>query len=248
MARFDIGGAASRPTDFEAAMRDRDIRKELEPQMGATRREQPAPRPMEVERAYTAAPAPMRQEAMTSQIDELPLPMQTVKWESRFDKAGNPIVYKLPAGDMGGNFEISGINDRYHPEAFKAISSLPPEQRAEAAAEYVRAYTAPLVSQLPKPMQAFTQDLAFNRGLGGATRYLQQGLNALGQNVSVDGRLGPKTIQAIQSVQPRALMQAASQAQIEDEYRRAELDPRRKKFIQGLESRVRNRFATLGQI
>lgn len=97
-------------------------------------------------------------------------------------------------------------------------------------------------------MQAFTQDLAFNRGLGGATRYLQQGLNALGQNVSVDGRLGPKTIQAIQSVQPRALMQAASQAQLEDEYRRAELDPRRKKFIQGLENRVRNRFATLGQI
>lgn len=112
MARFDIGRAASRPTGFEAAMRDRDIRKELEPKMGATRREQPAPKPAEVERAYTSAPAPIRQEVMTSQIDELPLPMQTVKWESRFDKLGNPIVYKLPAGDMGGNFEISGINDR----------------------------------------------------------------------------------------------------------------------------------------
>lgn len=247
MARFDIGPATSRPTGFEAAMRNRDIRKELEPQMGATRREQPAPRPMEVERDYTAAPAPIRQEAMTSQIDELPLPMQTVKWESRFDKAGNPIVYKLPAGDMGGNFEISGINDRYHPEAFKAISSLPPEQRAEAAAEYVRAYTAPLVSQLPKPMQAFTQDLAFNRGLGGATRYIQEGLKSLGQNVSVDGRFGPQTLQAIQNVQPRALMQAASLAQSNDEARRAEEDPRRLKFKAGLDARIRNRLAIFGQ-
>ena len=240
MARFDIGSAASRQTGLEARMRNDSIRREIEP-MGATRKEQPAPKPVEAVKAYTAAP----QENKTG-IDDLPLPLQTVNWEGRRDASGNLSVYKLPSGDMGGNFEIAGINDRYHPEAFKAISSLPAQEREEAAAEYIRSYTAPLVSQLPAQMRPFAQDLAFNRGLGGAARYIQQGLRELGQDIAVDGKLGPKTLAAIQSVQPRALMQATSNAQLQDEYQKAEVDPRRKKFIPGLENRIRNRFSMLG--
>ena len=177
----------------------------------------------------------------------LPLPLQTVEWESRKDKQGNLAVYKLPSGDMGGNYEVAGINDRYHPEAFKAISSLPPQERASAAAEYIQGYTAPLVERLPQALQPFTQDMAFNRGLGGATKYLQQGLNTLGMNVRVDGGMGPKTLEAINQVNPRALMQAASKAQLDDEYQMAEKNPDRKKFLNGLESRIRNRLSTFGQ-
>jgi hypothetical protein len=177
---------------------------------------------------------------------ELPLPLQTVEWEGRKDKQGNLSVYKLPSGDMGGNFEVAGINDRYHPEAFKAISSLPAQERAKAAAEYIQGYTAPLVERLPQALQPFTQDLAFNRGLGGATKYIQQGLNTLGQKVAVDGGFGPKTLAAINQVEPRALMRAASQAQLEDEYRKVSKNPERKKFIAGLESRIRNRLAIFG--
>lgn len=239
MARFDIGSAASRPTGLEGQLRTDMIRREFEPTMGASRKEQPAPMPQEAVKQYTAEP--------TKQQGDLPLPLQTVKWESRTDSSGNPVVYKLPSGDMGGSLEISGINDRYHPEAFRAIAQLPAEQRASAAAEYIRGYTAPLVSQLPQSMQAFAQDMSFNRGLGGATRYIQQGLNSLGQRVSVDGSLGPKTLQAINQVQPQALMKAASEAQLQDEYAKAEADPRRLKFIPGLEARIRNRLATFGQ-
>ena len=177
----------------------------------------------------------------------LPLPLQTVEWEGRKDKQGNLTVYKLPSGDQGGSYEVAGINDRYHPEAFQAISSLPAQDRAKAAAEYIQGYTAPLVERLPQALQPFTQDLAFNRGLGGATKYIQQGLNTLGQKVAVDGGMGPKTLAAINQVEPRALMRAASQAQLDDEYRMAERNPARKKFIQGLESRIRNRLATFGQ-
>jgi len=247
MARFDISGAVGRQTGLERRMTTDAIRREIQPQ--------PATR---VQKAFTAAPQPQptqvtgyeRPEPMKTQpsIDDLPLPMQTVNWEARKDKQGNPIVYQLPAGDMGGKFEIAGINDRYHPEAFKAISALPAEERAEAAAEYIRSYTAPLVSQLPKPMQAFAQDMAFNRGLGGAARYIQQGLRDLGQNVAVDGKLGPKTLAAINNVQPRALMQAASQAQLNDEYSMARKNPARKALLRRLENRIRNRFSTLGQI
>jgi hypothetical protein len=173
--------------------------------------------------------------------------MQTVDWEGRKDNQGNLAVYKLPSGDQGGSYEVAGINDRYHPEAFKRISALPPQERAKAAAEYIQGYTAPLVEKLPQAIQPFTQDLAFNRGLGGATKYIQQGLNALGQNVAVDGGMGPKTLQAINQVEPRSLMREASKAQLDDEYRRASENPERKKFIGGLENRIRNRLAIFGQ-
>ena len=172
--------------------------------------------------------------------------LKTIDFEARKDKQGNVQVYKLPAGDMGGNFEVAGINDKYHPDAFKRISSLPAQERAQAAAQYVKEYTSPFVSKLPQEVQPFAQDLAFNRGMGGATKYIQQGLNTLGQKVAVDGGLGPKTLAAINQVDPRALMRAASQAQLEDEYRMAQRNPARKKFIGGLESRIRNRLALFG--
>jgi hypothetical protein len=172
--------------------------------------------------------------------------LKTIDFEARKDKQGNVQVYKLPAGDMGGNFEVAGINDKYHPDAFKRISSLPAQERAQAAAQYVKEYTRPFVSKLPEAVQPFAQDLAFNRGMGGATKYIQQGLNTLGQKVAVDGGLGPKTLQAINQVDPKALMRAVSQAQLEDEYRMAQRNPARKKFISGLESRIRNRLAIFG--
>ena len=172
--------------------------------------------------------------------------LKTIDFEARKDKQGNVQVYKLPAGDMGGNFEVAGINDKYHPDAFKRISSLPAQERAQAAAQYVKEYTSPFVSKLPEAVQPFAQDLAFNRGMGGATKYIQQGLNTLGQKVAVDGGLGPKTLAAINQVEPKALMRAASQAQLEDEYRMAQRNPARKKFIGGLESRIRNRLALFG--
>ena len=243
MAKFDISGSASRQTGLSQQDRNNAIRMEFEPYSKPPQQPPEQAARIEPMSEYVKPPtAPAQQPS-----GALPLPLQTVEWEGRKDKQGNLSVYKLPTGDMGGNFEVAGINDRYHPEAFKAISSLPAQERAKAAAEYIQGYTAPLVERLPQALQPFTQDLAFNRGLGGATKYIQQGLNTLGQKVAVDGGMGPKTLTAINQVEPRALMRAASQAQLEDEYRMAERNPARKKFIQGLESRIRNRLSTFGQ-
>jgi hypothetical protein len=243
MAKFDISGSASRQTGLSQQDRNNAIRMEFEPYSKPPQQPPEQTARIEPMSEYVKPPtAPAQQPS-----GALPLPLQTVEWEGRKDKQGNLSVYKLPTGDMGGNFEVAGINDRYHPEAFKAISSLPAQERAKAAAEYIQGYTAPLVERLPQALQPFTQDLAFNRGLGGATKYIQQGLNTLGQKVSVDGGLGPKTLAAINQVEPRALMRAASDAQLQDEYRRAELDSNRKKFIPGLEARIRNRLSTFGQ-
>jgi len=243
MAKFDISGSASRQTGLNQQDRNNAIRMEFEPYTKPPQQPPEQTARIEPMSEYVKPPtAPAQQPS-----GELPLPLQTVEWEGRKDKQGNLSVYKLPTGDMGGNFEVAGINDRYHPEAFKAISSLPAQERAKAAAEYIQGYTAPLVEKLPQTLQPFTQDLAFNRGLGGATKYIQQGLNALGQKVAVDGGLGPKTLAAINQVEPRALMRAASDAQLQDEYNMAERNPARKKFIPGLEARIRNRLSTFGQ-
>jgi len=243
MAKFDISGSASRQTGLSQQDRNNAIRMEFEPYSKPPQQPPEQTARIEPMSEYVKPPtAPAQQPS-----GALPLPLQTVEWEGRKDKQGNLSVYKLPSGDMGGNYEVAGINDRYHPEAFKAISSLPAQERAKAAAEYIQGYTAPLVERLPQALQPFTQDLAFNRGLGGATKYIQQGLNTLGQRVAVDGGLGPKTLAAINQVEPRALMRAASDAQLQDEYRRAELDPNRRKFIPGLEARIRNRLSTFGQ-
>jgi len=237
MARFDISGSVSRQTGLESRMRDDSIRRELDQTVSAPQQQAPSIEPMSEYTRPVAAP---------QEQGQLPLPMQTVDWEARKDAQGYPMVYKLPSGDMGGKYEVAGINDRYHPKAFQVISALPAQERAKAAAEYIQGYTSPLVEKLPQALQPFTQDLAFNRGLGGATKYIQQGLNTLGQKVAVDGGLGPKTLAAINQVEPRALMRAASQAQLEDEYRKVSENPERKKLIAGLESRIRNRLATFG--
>ena len=243
MAKFDISGSASRQTGLSQQDRNNAIRMEFEPYSKPPQQPPEQTARIEPMNEYVKPPAAPAQQPSGA----LPLPLQTVEWEGRKDKQGNLSVYKLPTGDMGGNFEVAGINDRYHPEAFKAISSLPAQERAKAAAEYIQGYTAPLVERLPQALQPFTQDLAFNRGLGGATKYIQQGLNTLGQKVAVDGGFGPKTLAAINQVEPRALMRAASDAQLQDEYNMAQRNPARKKFIPGLEARIRNRLSTFGQ-
>jgi hypothetical protein len=172
--------------------------------------------------------------------------MKTVDFESRRDKNGNLAVYKLPSGDQGGSYEVAGINDKYHPDAFKTISSLPPQQREQAAAQYVVQYTSPFTQKLPDAVRPFAQDLAFNRGMGGATKYMQQALNNLGVPVKVDGAIGPQTISAMSKVDPKSLMLEASKAQWNDELRMATQNPDRKKFLNGLQNRINNRFALFG--
>ena len=166
----------------------------------------------------------------------------TLNWEARRDKQGNIAVYNLPSGDMGGSYEVAGINNKYHPEAAKRLAALPASQRDQAAAEYIRSFTAPAVDLMPEKLKAFAQDMAFNRGIGGMTKYMQQGLNSLGLNVKIDGALGKNTLAAINQVDPVELMRASSEAQRADELAKAEQNPDRTKFLPGLNNRINNRL------
>jgi len=234
MASFQVYGAERQsnfiPKRMERDIMDASIRKEIETPKN----------PVLQKMTESIPPTPAELDPLISAA------MKTVDFEGRRDKNGNLAVYKLPSGDMGGSYEVAGINNKYHPDAFKQISSLSPSEREQAAAKYVVQYTAPFTQKLPDAVRPFAQDLAFNRGVGGATKYMQQALNNLGVPVKVDGAIGPKTISAINQVDPKSLMLEASKAQWNDELRMASKNPDRKKFLNGLQNRINNRFSLFG--
>lgn len=167
--------------------------------------------------------------------------LATVDMEARKDKAGNVMVYNLPSGDMGGSYEVAGINDKYHPAAAQMLKNLPPGERRDAAAKYVVEYTRPITSKLPEPYRLFFQDLTFNRGPAGATKFLQRAIG-----VKDDGALGPQTLKALEGLNPSEVMKNVSVEQMTYERRLAEQNPERKKFLNGLQNRVSNRYRLFG--
>lgn len=124
-----------------------------------------------------------------------------VDYEARRDAAGHLKVYHLPAGDGGGEREVAGINDRYHPEMLDRIERLIAEGKHEeaedAAAEHIEQYTDPvaMLSEVPA-VQFALRDAAFNRGPTGAVKILQ---DALG--LPADGIAGPKTRAALREAE-----------------------------------------------
>jgi lysozyme family protein len=129
--------------------------------------------------------------------DSLSPAREIIKMEARRDKSGNIKIYPLPAGDGGGKFEFAGINDRYHPAAFRKLKSMVDAGNhrgaEEYAAEYIEQYSAPVARKATNPgVQFALQDMAFNRGPTGATRIVQKALG-----VKVDGKIGPITRAAL---------------------------------------------------
>jgi hypothetical protein len=123
-----------------------------------------------------------------------------VEFEGRY-KDGKLQMYKLPAGDGGGEWECAGINSKYHPQECAKLRGLiegGAYQEAEhEAARYIEEYTRGLVSFFPSPQSAeenpaiefVLRDTAFNRGIKGAATVLQL---ALGMS-EIDGLCGPMT-------------------------------------------------------
>jgi lysozyme family protein len=59
-------------------------------------------------------------------------------------------------------------------------------------------YARPLIAELPEPLQATVFDMYLNAG-GNAVKILQRLLVEMGHNVSVDGALGPQSLEAVRS-------------------------------------------------
>lgn len=127
--------------------------------------------------------------------------LRIVDYEARRDAQGHLKVYHLPSGDGGGEREVAGINDRYHPETLDRIERLLVggkfDEAEHAAAEHIMRYTDPvaMLSEVPA-VQFALRDMAFNRGPTGAVKILQ---DALG--LPADGLADPKTKAALREAE-----------------------------------------------
>jgi hypothetical protein len=109
--------------------------------------------------------------------------------------------YKLPVGDGGGEYEVAGINQKYHPEKAAQLKRLidngQHEQAEAEAAAYIEEYTRGVLRFFPSPQAAeanphiefVLRDTAFNRGAKGAATVLQIALEVM----PIDGVVGPMT-------------------------------------------------------
>mgnify|MGYP001155748367 FL=1 len=68
--------------------------------------------------------------------------------------------------------------------------------QAQAVDIFIKHYfDAPLIAELPEPLQPSVFDMYVNAG-NNAVKILQQLLREMGQDIAVDGAIGPQTIRA----------------------------------------------------
>lgn len=105
--------------------------------------------------------------------------------------------------------------------------------RNQAVDIFIRHYfEKPLIGQLPRPLQATVFDMYVNAG-SNAVKLLQRLLNDMGQNLAVDGILGPKSIAAAEAVfhdAPEHLVDAYGIARRNYYFRIADRRPASRKY------------------
>lgn len=117
-----------------------------------------------------------------------------LKWETVFDKKGNPVAENDP--DDPGGLTKFGIDQRSHPGIdIRALS------KESAAAIYHRDYWLPLrCHELPVPVGEVVFDIGVNNGKSRAAGWLQEAVG-----VEQDGFIGPDTLRAATTSDAQAL-------------------------------------------
>lgn len=143
-----------------------------------------------------------------------------LKWETVFDRRGNPIAEHDP--DDPGGLTKFGIDQRSHPNV--NIRELTKEL---ASAIYHRDYWLPLrCHELPVPVGEVVFDIGVNNGKARAARWLQENLG-----VATDGFIGPITLKSAASANGMAL--AAKLIARRGTFYRSIAKGRKAKFLKG---------------
>jgi hypothetical protein len=193
----------------------------------------------------TAASAPGPEPAPVASNTELRHRMgeEIMDYEARRDQFGHVQVYRLPAGDGGGTYEVAGLNDRYHPEEAEHAAALVAQGRYDEAeayvADFIVKYTDVAAKWTTDPgLEFYLRDCVYNRGPTGAAWILQIALG-----VDVDGEVGPITMGALQAAKPGELLDELRPARETYEREHAGRDES-SKFWKGLVNRWNNALAT----
>ena len=146
-------------------------------------------------------------------------------WECEFEKDGVTIRIENVPGDSGGR-TVCGIDEASHPKfPFNSWT----------AEDVVQAYLKDawnFLSSLQFPVCEVVANFAVNMGLGNAVRLLQEATEAQ-TTITIDGKLGPKTLGAANAVNPVRLAEDIESA-ADARYRRiAYAHPGDRKFLAG---------------
>jgi lysozyme family protein len=108
-------------------------------------------------------------------------------------------------------FAISGINSHSWPSQYETIAALPQNQRAQAVSDfYLIHYWNPmkLGGINSQDLANRVMDQAVNGGFVGAVKMLQEAANSLGATLTVDGFVGPATLEAVNALDPERMIAA----------------------------------------
>lgn len=153
-------------------------------------KDQPEPKPQP-----KPQPEPVVRPPIATDV-RLKMAKQIVDFEARRDSAGHLEVYRLPANDGGGTYEVAGINDRYNRDEVLHLVELlhsAKYQEAETYAEnFILQDTHVAAEWTSDPgVEYYLRDCVFNRGAAGAAKIMQLELGFSGD--LVDGDVGPLT-------------------------------------------------------
>jgi lysozyme family protein len=168
--------------------------------------------------------------------ERLRMAKSIIDFEARRDAKGHLQVYKLPAGDGGGTYEVAGINDRYHPAEAAHLAELVKAGRydeAEKEAQEIIATYTDFVTRWTTvaPVECYLRDTGFNRGPRGAARILQRAIS-----VRDSGTLSASDIAKVTEAEPAELLASLREAR-EDYERDVAHRNESSKFWKGLVNR-----------
>ena len=127
-------------------------------------------------------------------------------------EAGTPPNYAVTADNKGQ--VCAGVNSLAFPDDFAAIAALPITERPDAVnAFYQRTYWSQWMAALTSnAIAAYSLDAEVNEGQRIGIDILQEGIDACGGSVVVDGRLGTLTETAANAIEPTILLPAIQTA------------------------------------
>jgi lysozyme family protein len=123
---------------------------------------------------------------------------EVLRWEGGYANHPND-----PGGETNRGITIGALN-KAKSQGLVAqtvtIKSLTTDLESVRRIYGVNYYKAGKCDKMPHPLAYAYFDACVLNGLGGAGRLLQKTLNTFGQNVTVDGAVGPKTLAALDAL------------------------------------------------
>jgi lysozyme family protein len=143
--------------------------------------------------------------------------------------------------DMGGLTKY-GITQKKYPDL--DIANL---TRSDAKKIYYRDYWLKIKCNVfAAPLAIVLFDSGVNCGTGSAAKWLQKSCNKLGANLKIDGRIGPKTINACLALPHRKVLDHIIAYRLDRYFNLTKRHPTQMRFIRGWMRRAANllRYST----